>query len=285
MKVANGIIEFAQLAILRLPKTAYLGSLIAAALLLFGQNGIPAFAKKAEPASSNAKVVKATGYKPVAASKESAKGKDLFHKNQCVSCHTTGASGGCLGPVLSGVGARRTKEFITARISSDPSEIAKFQKLYSFGELMPHPRLAAATVHPIIEYLLTLPEPKNGFSVGTHSKVGTISATAENSKPATSTSETEGRMLVYEKGCISCHAISSVGGQFAPAFDNIGGRRDRKSVRDVIRRSEGLVVIDKDEYGLRGAAMPPLSLQASEIESIVDFLMTLKTNVPTQKNK
>ncbi len=244
------------------------------------------FAKQPpEKSPTNAKTVKPIGFKPIQESKESTKGKRLFQKNHCTSCHTTGSSGGCLGPVLSGVGARRTKEFLNARITSDPKEVAKFQKLYGAGELLPHPRVSSSISKSIVEYLLTLPEPKKGFSVSMHSEqTATTAASKTSSTAAAADSVKEGKKLVYEKGCISCHSVGGVGGQFAVAFDGIGLRRTRDFVVDRISRTEGLIVTDLDEYGMRGASMPPLNLRESEIQSIVDYLLTLKSEKST-KNK
>src|SRR6516225_10315410 len=63
-------------------------------------------------------------YKPDSESPASLKGKQIFQEHQCASCHSSGTSGGCLGPPLLGVGARRSREFITARITDDKVEIA-----------------------------------------------------------------------------------------------------------------------------------------------------------------
>ncbi|MFX5480904.1 cytochrome c, partial [Acinetobacter baumannii] len=42
------------------------------------------------------------------------KGRTLFQRHQCSSCHSIAGVGGCLAPPLDGVGSRRNKSFILA---------------------------------------------------------------------------------------------------------------------------------------------------------------------------
>lgn len=235
----------------------------------------PAHAQESK--NTSPKIVKRTGFKPVVESQLSKEGKRLFQKHNCNTCHAVNSNGGCLGPILPGVGARRNREFLTSRITDDKAAVDRFQKLYGAGELMPHPRVSAAVSKQIVEYLLTLPEPKGGFSVGTHGEglSGSNGKVKLNSR-VSSDSAAKGKSLVYEKGCISCHSVAGVGGQFAVSFDGIGSRRKREFIEQRINASENLIVADSDEYGIRGVQMPPLNLSVSEINSIVDYLLTLK---------
>lgn len=236
----------------------------------------PARAQHSSAVKTKQKVVKATGYKPLAESDVSKNGKRHFESNHCNSCHSIGSSGGCLGPVLTGVGARRQKDFLTARITADKTSINKFEKLYGAGELLPHPRVPAAISKQIVEYLLTLPEPKSGYAVGVHSNPPSKASGKLGQTVSSADSLKEGKKLVYDKGCIACHSVNGVGGQFAIPFDGIGTRRNREFIEQRINNSENLIVSDSDEYGIRGVQMPPLNLTESEIRSIVNYLLSLK---------
>ncbi len=219
--------------------------------------------------------VKPAGYKPIPVSAESQKGKQIFQKNTCVQCHSTGMKGGCLGPVLAGVGARRTEKFIFDRITAGAAEEKAFETLYGQSELMPHPRLPKNQSRLVVSYLMTLPEPKNGFVIKAHvpnSENGV--ADNEIDKP-TLASIQNGKKLFYSKGCMSCHSIGKVGGQFAAALDDVGSRKGRRYISERMTGAELLTLGTNDEYGERGTEMPPSNLTKPQIVSITDFLMSL----------
>ncbi len=219
--------------------------------------------------------LKPVGYKPMSVSADSEKGKQIFQKNTCVQCHSTGMKGGCLGPVLAGVGARRTEKFILERITAGAAEEKAFESLYGQAELMPHPRLPKSQSRLVVSYLMTLPEPKNGFVIKGHvpnSENGV--ADKEIDKP-TLASIQSGKKLFYGQGCMSCHSIGKVGGQFAAALDDVGERKGRHYISERMTGAELLTLGTNDEYGERGTEMPPSNLTKPQIVSITDFLMSL----------
>jgi len=219
-------------------------------------------------------IIPSAKYQPQPESGDSTKGKALFEKNKCAACHSIDNKGGCLAPPLDGIGSRRSKTFILARITNERSAIEQFERLYPQAELLVHPRLSAGDAKLISTYLLTLAEPGVGFQLTPHRvNQGRVSASQAESKSAVSIKT--GKKVFYERGCIACHSIGGIGGQFAPSLDGISQRRDRKYVAERINAAQLVAQNQTDEYSARGAVMPPLNLSEKEILQVTDFLMTL----------
>ncbi|CAN5472440.1 hypothetical protein BH10CYA1_BH10CYA1_49800 [soil metagenome] len=232
--------------------------------------------------------IKPTGFVAAKASSPSRRGEAIFQKGVCTQCHSIGGAGGCLGPILAGVGGRRSTTFITDRITAGGAEEEEFRKLYGRSELMPHPRLPRAQAKLVVAYLITLPEPKAGFVIKGHSNVSGQSKknesalngdSGENSRSDSSTVSTEsiqvGKKLFYSSGCMSCHSIGKVGGQFATPLDDVGSLRGRNYISNQMKGAELLTLGTNDEYGERGTEMPPSNLTPSQITSITDYLMSI----------
>jgi len=220
--------------------------------------------------------VKAVGYKAMPVSAESKAGSLIFQKNSCAQCHTTSTRGGCLGPLLSGIGGRRTQKFILDRITAGAAEEKEFASLYGQAELMPHPRLPRRQSRMVVSYLMTLAEPREGFTVKAHAlKSGSASGAALDTAKATNESIAGGKKLFYNAGCMSCHSIGKIGGQFATELDDVGTRKGREYISARMNGAEMLTLGSNDEYNERGTAMTPSNLDPSQIKSITDFLMSL----------
>ena len=223
------------------------------------------------------KLVKPPAYRPVSTDKQSEHGKALFTKYQCSTCHTIGGKGGCLAPPLDGVGARRSKKFINDRIVAGGEQ--RFSDLYGMAELMPHVRIPASDASAVVQYLLSLPQPKIGFKVSGH---GDTKGRAPSPKPvdkslsSSAESIARGRQLLTSKGCLACHSVGNLGGTFARKFDNVGSRLTRASIVQQMKNADLLTLNDSGEYGARGTVMPPLNLTENEIQDIANYLLTLK---------
>lgn len=210
--------------------------------------------------------------------KDKLKGAVLFKKN-CQNCHSTGTTGGCLGPVLAGEGARRSRSFIESRISNDRQKVAEFLRLYGHAELMPHMRVAPADAKVLAAYVASLSAPANGFDVRGHvaGKKTKTSSPPSSAQPQTAALSLDaGKKLVYDRGCLMCHSFGGIGGQFAPSFDGIGSRRSEEYISERISNAELLLGKSGREYGGRGLVMPPSSLTDADIANISTYLSSLK---------
>lgn len=235
-----------------------------------------------EPISNPSIVIPPSNYKASPVTAESLRGKKQFQKYSCTTCHSVDSEGGCIAPPFDGIGARRKREFILARITRDPKAIKEFEKLYPQGELFEHPRIPAIQAKEIASYLLTLPDPAFGFRVTPHSLTSTAKLdngqTTQTEKSTAKASQAEiaaGREVFNQRGCIACHAIGNFGGHFAPRLDGIFGRHDRDYVSNRITAAEFYAQKNPDEYSERGTVMLPSGLTKDQIQKVTSYLMSL----------
>jgi len=226
-------------------------------------------------AQHDGKVVAPKDFKPRASSARSERGKELFQKNNCNTCHAIGATGGCLAPPLSGIAGRRSGKFIEYRISAGLED--EFATIYGGTQLMPHLRVSAHDAKLITEYLRTLPDPISGYKVVGHKKFKSSAAKPPVGKiDVAEPSVRRGAALLSEKGCLACHSVGNLGGQFAPKFDHIGSCKTKDAMKTQMQQAELLQLENSSEYGARGTTMPPLNLSAKDMEDIANYLSTLK---------
>lgn len=227
-------------------------------------------------ASHAARVVEPKGYKPKPASAESEKGRALFVSQNCASCHSIADQGGRVGPPLDGVGARRSAEFLVDHLTDPEAHAKRFPETHG-GQpnAMPRPNVSAAEIRQIVAYLLTIPEPKGGFSVQAHAHGELPETVPTNFVPASATAGSQaGEKLYFDLGCSACHSIHGSGGEFGPKLDGIGARRNAAFIAGHITNPELHAQQSPAEH--KGeSAMPPTNAPADQIQQITAFLLTL----------
>ena len=219
----------------------------------------------------------ATGYTPPPPSNDSRAGKLLYVKRNCASCHQTENKGGTLGPPLDGIGGARGEQFITAHILDPEKQMIEFPELFGGrSNIMPHLGIRLNEAKLITAYLLTLPEPQNGFLVNAHPKIGAPSkehsAVKVVAKPATAndaSSISKGRALFLSRGCAACHTVDGGPSRFGPRLDGISTRRTRPELEEALRSG-----YDEPEM------IRTLHLSSAEMQNIIDFLNSLPSAKP-----
>jgi len=219
----------------------------------------------------------ATGYTPPPPSNDSRAGKLLYVKRNCGSCHQTENKGGTLGPPLDGIGGARGEQFITAHILDPEKQMIEFPELFGGrSNIMPHLGIRLNEAKLITAYLLTLPEPQNGFLVNAHPKIGAPSkehsAVKVVAKPATAndaSSISKGRALFLSRGCAACHTVDGGPSRFGPRLDGISTRRTRPELEEALRSG-----YDEPEM------IRTLHLSSAEMQNIIDFLNSLPSAKP-----
>jgi len=78
-------------------------------------------------------------------------GRELFHNFYCTSCHTAEGKGGTAGPMLDGIGSRRSSQYIAEQI--------KKPKAHNPASIMPAVRASDEQTSQIAAYLESLPAP------------------------------------------------------------------------------------------------------------------------------
>ncbi len=127
-------------------------------------------------------------------------GRKLLGKKNCVLCHTFGGEGGDIGPDISSSDEYLSPlKMVTSMWNHGPDMMPYFQEhgvkrpTFKQGEIV---HLAAG----IRSYMRPMKVPLGSHELGD----------AEN-----------GMVLVREKGCLHCHAVSGDGGDIAPDFTDL----------------------------------------------------------------
>jgi len=224
------------------------------------------------------RVVAPQAYTPQPRSSASEEGERLYGQLKCADCHAIGGKGGVAGPPLDGIGARREPWFLIGQIADPQAFTNEFPELKAWEpSYMRHELVASSDVRKIVAYLLTLPEPAEGFAVGRHTpRTTTDSAAPKDGWTPLETSDLSdrGRKLYFDTGCASCHAIGRYGGMFGPRLDGIGGRHSRAYIAEYVSNPQ-LVARHRREGGTVPTVMPPLDLSPADVEAVTEFLLTL----------
>ena len=104
----------------------------------------------------------ASEYLPALETASSRAGQQLYYDQGCASCHAIGQTGGQFGPSLNGVGARRSRQYIVAHITSAQLHAEQFPGEHSGGAMMPETNVSSAEMQQIADFLLTLPAESGG---------------------------------------------------------------------------------------------------------------------------
>ncbi len=223
-------------------------------------------------------IIQPSGYQAKAPTPQSRRGEEDFKQLNCMACHSIHNTGGVIGPLLDGVGARRSSEYLYAHLANTQKEKEHFAKLINTDiSLLHHPRLTEATAKLLVAYLETIPEPPGGFVLFPHIKSSPAEEKQDNPafKPAAqSTNSQIGKQLYDKCGCIACHSIHNIGGWLGPKLDGIGGRMNRTEISKYINSPAVKLRESTDEQEV-WPQMPHLDLSKSEIDKLVDYLLTL----------
>jgi cytochrome c2 len=203
--------------------------------------------------------IKGNGYKGLSPSALSKNGESLFADLNCTACHGIHNVGGSIGPILDGVGGRRSGEYMEAKLT-DTDEAKK--------------QFAA---HAIVAYLLTISDPPGGYVVQGHTRLpADVPEINKSFRPEKASADShEGAKLYNEFGCVACHSIGDIGGWLGPALDGVGGRRSREFISAHISNAQAHMrkLAGKDSEVV--SEMPRFNATAEQIKKIVTYLETL----------
>jgi cytochrome c2 len=223
-------------------------------------------------------VVKSSGYKPHPPTEDSREGAAHFQQLNCMACHSIHNAGGVIGPMLDGIGAHRTEEYLLAHLVDTEAQKQKFAELTNTPvSLLHHPRLSEKTARAVTAFLETLPEPPGGFILSPHIRSRAAESPQDNPdfQPAKETSQSlEGKKLYDTHGCVACHSINEIGGWLGPRLDGIGGRRSRSEIIQRINKPS-VKILESVEQQKTWPQMPRLELPDLDVQKIADYLMTL----------
>ncbi|MBU6454592.1 MAG: c-type cytochrome [Cyanobacteria bacterium REEB67] len=224
-------------------------------------------------------LVKTTGYVPTPMTRQARIGAHLFEALNCQACHSIHNVGGTLGPMLDGIGARHSEEYLKAKFSDSKEARDTLATLTHRNpdDTFLHVRISPASANAIVAFLRALPEPKGGFVVEGHSHLAAdIPPVNEHYRAQPVSRESIiGQKLFNDSGCMACHSVGGEGGWLGPVMDGVGGRRDRDYlVAHITNPREHSLKVNKSKYNVM-SQMTQIKLAPDQIERIADYLQTL----------
>jgi mono/diheme cytochrome c family protein len=211
-----------------------------------------------------------TGYKASTPSRESDKGKALYRSYQCAACHMIDGKGGKLGPPLDGIGGHRGKEFIVAHLLNPEEQMRDYPEVFGGRpNIMPHLGVSRREAKQLAEYLLTLTEPGSGFLVTAHPKLDPPPPKDPKHPihPGAGADQiARGKQIFIDNNCAMCHTVQGSATRFGPRLDNLSIKWTREALISFL-------IEDDQKAAMKSKT---LGLSENEVNSLVDFLMSLK---------
>ncbi len=181
-------------------------------------------------------------------------GKMVWHKYDCIGCHTILGNGTYFAPDLTKVASTKPKSYLK-RFLMDPKGVKA-------DAVMPTLGITAEEADKLIAFLDWV------------SKVDTndwppkpilATATGVGGKELTA-----GQLVYQSQGCSSCHSINGIGGSSGPDLTKVGAKHDREWFIGHFR--------DPQKF-IKDSAMPPITATDTEIEQLTAYMLTLKEEV------
>jgi nitric oxide reductase subunit C len=224
-------------------------------------------------------------------------GKHVWHRKNCINCHTLLGEGAYYAPDLTQIAKHRGAEYLRAFLK-DP---AKFYSEERDGRLMPNPRLTDQQITDVIAFLSWVSRidtqgwPPRPILV----KGSAVPGAVLGGPPPTAASADPvelGRALfnATPPGCAACHSVAPGVNIVGPTLAGIAGtaaerlrdpqyRGTAKDLAGYVRES----IVDPHAYVLPGVTysaggrslMPTgydQSLKPEQVDQLVAYLMTLK---------
>jgi len=224
-------------------------------------------------------------------------GKHVWHRKDCINCHTLLGEGAYYAPDLTKIAQLRGEPYLRLFLK-DPS---RFYSEEQHGRLMPNPNLSDDEIGDVIAFLTWVSHIDNGNWPPRPIQVS--AATPQGiafgaSAPAAASSDPialgEALFRRTPPGCFSCHSTQPGVQVVGPSLAGIGARAGEvlrssaydgsaKSTDDYIRESilhPSAYVVPGPTFGAAGQSIMPAIYQdmltPEDIDHLVAYLRTLK---------
>lgn len=224
-------------------------------------------------------------------------GKDVWHKNNCINCHTLLGEGAYYAPDLTKITQQRGEPYLTAFLQ-DPSQ---FYSEEEHRRLMPDPKLSDEEIAQVIAFLDWVSNIDNqGWPPRPILVSGmTYPGTATGSEPAAAASDDPvalGQLLFNQTppGCIACHSVTEGVNLAGPTLAGMPARAEEillseeyegeaVTAEEYIRESivdPSVYLVPGSMYSAQGRSFMPDNydeeLTAEQIDHLVAYIMTLR---------
>jgi len=179
-------------------------------------------------------------------------GKKVWHKYDCIGCHTILGNGSYFAPDLTKTAEKKPKAYLK-QFLMDPKSVNPKAAMPRFG-------ITADEADKLIAFLEWVSKvDTNGWPPKP------ILATAAG---VAGKELTAGQRLYQELNCSGCHIISGIGGTTGPDLTRVGSRRDRAWLIGHFRDPKAYVP---------GSAMPSFGhLSEQQLNDLTDYMVSLK---------
>lgn len=178
-------------------------------------------------------------------------GKMVWHKYDCIGCHTILGNGSYFAPDLTKTAEKKPKEYLKQHLMN-PKAL--------------NPKAAMPTLG------ITPEEAENLIAFLTW--VSKINTNNWPPKPILEASAltggkdmTPGKKLYQSFGCSNCHMISGIGGTTGPDLTHVGNKRDRSWLIGHFKDPRAYVP---------NSVMPAVNAPEADIEQLTEYMLTLK---------
>ncbi len=178
-------------------------------------------------------------------------GKMVWHKYDCIGCHTILGNGTYFAPDVTKVAARKPKSYLK-RFLMDPQAVNR-------DAVMPKLGISDQEADNLLAFLDWIskvdtnewpPKPILATAAGVGGK------------------ELSAGQLVYQtQGCSNCHSINGIGGTSGPDLSKVGIKHDKDWFIGHFK--------DPQKY-VKNSAMPAISATDEEIDQLTAYMLTLK---------
>ncbi len=225
-------------------------------------------------------------------------GKHVWHKNNCINCHTLLGEGAYYAPDLTKITQQRGAPYLKAFLK-DPS---KFYSEARDRRLMPTLKLSDKDIDDVIAFMDwvghidTQGWPPRPILVSGSAIPGTGSIGADAGAPASNEPVALGQTLfrATPPGCFACHSVSAGVNLVGPTLADIAATArlriaspnyhgTAKDATEYIRESivnPNAFLVEGPKFSSAGHSFMPTAfdpaLTARQIDDIVAYLMTLK---------
>ncbi|MGD2080424.1 MAG: c-type cytochrome [Nitrospirota bacterium] len=175
-------------------------------------------------------------------------GKMLWHKYDCIGCHTILGNGSYFAPDLTKRTVGKPRGYLK-RFLMDPRGV-------NAAAAMPNLGITEDEAEKLIAFL------------DWTSKVDTNDWPPEPVLASMMKARSKGVEVYQENGCSACHMIGGVGGTSGPPLDRAGAKHDRQWHVEHLMDPQSVVP---------NSAMPAYGhLGQAEIDALADYMMSLK---------
>lgn len=224
-------------------------------------------------------------------------GKHVWHRKNCINCHTVLGEGAYYAPDLTKITDLRGEAYLTAFLK-DPSQFYSEQQ---HRRLMPNPNLSDQEISQVIAFLAWVARIDNqGWPprpiLVTGSAIPGMTALSKPDHAASDDPISQGNALFQQStiACYACHSTAPGVNLVGPTMAGVAARAQEKlddpdytgaarSVEDYIRESiltPSAYLVPGKNYSNNGVSLMPAhfatSLKPAEVDALVAYLMTLK---------